>query len=138
VPGYATAIKPGQVTDGLSNTFIISEKVVRSDKYEGGDVSDDAGWADGYDPDTVRFSGVPPISDDDTAICQNSNLSIQRLCTGFGGTSPSLFFGSAHSGGVSAVYADASAHFISFDIDYQIFNALGTREGAENVDTTNL
>jgi hypothetical protein len=39
---------------------------------------------------------------------------------------------------VNAVYADASAHFISFDVDHRIFNALGTREGAESVDLSQL
>jgi len=141
VPGFPTAVKPGQVTDGLSNTLVISEKVVRSDLYEGqaapdpggGGVSDDRGWADGWDPDCVRFTGVPPISDDDTAICRNSDSTIQRTCIGFGGEVPVLFFGSAHSGGVSAVYADASGHFINFDVDHLVFNALGTRAGEETV-----
>src|SRR5690606_36792119 len=56
IPGYPKAIKPAQVADGLSNTMVISEKLVRSDLYEGqtppppdnaaGRVSDDKGWAD--------------------------------------------------------------------------------------------
>ena len=132
MPGYDHAIKPGQVTDGLSNTFIISEKLVRSDKYDEGGVSDDRGWSDGYDPDTVRLAAVPPLSDDDTSVCQNSNASIANLCIGNGSVSPVVFFGSAHSGGVSAVYADASAHFLSFDIDHLVFNALATRDQGEN------
>jgi hypothetical protein len=148
VSGYPTAIKPGQVTDGLSNTLVISEKVVRSDLYEGqeppdpdkgsGQVSDDKGWADGWDPDSVRFTGVPPISDDDTGVCRSTNSSIRRTCVGFEGSIPVLFFGSAHSGGVNAVYADASGHFINFEIDHRIFNALGTRAGDETVDLSNL
>jgi prepilin-type N-terminal cleavage/methylation domain-containing protein len=150
VAGYMRAIKPGQVTDGMSNTLVISEKLVRSDLYSGlnpnpsnpndlGLVSDDRGWSDGYDPDTVRFAGVPPISDADTAICQHpTNASISNLCLGNGNTTPVLFFGSAHSGGVSSVYADASAHFISFDVDPIIFNALATREGGETLDFSNL
>ncbi len=146
VPGFPTAIRPGQVTDGLSNTMVISEKVVRFDLYEGqpapppggGGVSDDRGWADGWDPDSVRFTGVPPISDNDQNVCFNSNPAIQRTCIGFEGSIPVLFFGSAHPGGVNAVYADASAHFINFDVDHLIFNALGTREGGETVDTSNL
>jgi prepilin-type processing-associated H-X9-DG protein len=57
---------------------------------------------------------------------------------GFEGSIPVLFFGSAHSGGVNAVYADASGHFINFEIDHRIFNALGTRAGDETVDLSNL
>jgi prepilin-type N-terminal cleavage/methylation domain-containing protein len=148
VPGFPFATKPGGVTDGLSNTMVISEKIVRSDLYEGqepgppdqgaGQVSDDRGWSDGWDPDSVRFSGVPPLSDDDSGICRSDNSAFRRTCIGFGGDIPVLFFGSAHPGGVNAVYADASAHFISFDVDHLIFNALGTRDGAETVDLSSL
>jgi prepilin-type N-terminal cleavage/methylation domain-containing protein len=143
VPGFPTAVKPGQITDGLSNTLVISEKVVRSDLYDGnpppgeeggGQVSDDKGWADGWDPDSVRFTGVPPISDDDTNVCRNSNPAIRRTCIGFGGSIPVLFFGSAHHGGVNSVNADASGRFISFDVDHRVFNALGTRAGEETLD----
>lgn len=144
VPGFPTAIKPGQVSDGMSNTLVISEKVVRSDLYEGqvppppddgaGQVSDDKGWADGWDPDSVRFTGVPPISDDDQNVCRNSASGIRRTCIGFGGDTPVLFFGSAHPGGVNAVYADASAHYITFDVDHLIFNAMGTRDGGEVIE----
>jgi prepilin-type N-terminal cleavage/methylation domain-containing protein len=146
VPGFPTAVKPGQITDGLSNTLVISEKVVRSDLYDGGEapppggggVSDDKGWADGWDPDSVRYTGVPPISDGDTNICHNPNTAIQQTCIGFGGSIPVLFFGSAHSSGVNAVYADASGHFINFDIDHRVFNALGTRAGEETLDASKL
>jgi prepilin-type N-terminal cleavage/methylation domain-containing protein len=146
--GYPTAIKPGQITDGLSNTMVAAEKVVRSDLYEGqeppppddgaGQVSDDKGWADGWDPDSVRFTGVPPISDDDTGTCRHKDSGIRRTCIGYGGTIPVLFFGSAHSGGINAVYADASTHFINFNVDYLVFNSLGTRAGEETLDTRNL
>ena len=135
VPNFSKAIKPGQITDGLSNTMVISEKFVRSDLYEGGGVSDDRGWSDGYDPDSVRFTGIPPLSDDDKSICFNSNKQIALSCKGQGNTIPVMFFGSAHTTGINAVYADASGHFLSFDIDYLVFNSLGTRGGEEIIDT---
>jgi hypothetical protein len=140
VPGFPTAIKPAQVTDGLSNTLVISEKVVRYDLYDGGSpvggggsVSDDKGWADGWDPDSVRYTGVPPISDNDQGVCWNNNPAILRTCIGFEGSIPVLFFGSAHTSGVNATFADASTRFINFDIDHRVFNAMGTREGEETV-----
>jgi prepilin-type N-terminal cleavage/methylation domain-containing protein len=138
VPGFFKAIKPGQIVDGLSNTLVIGEKLVRVDLYEGGGVSDDKGWADGWDPDTVRFTGIPPLSDADQGTCFSSTATIEATCIGQGGSVPAMFFGSAHSGGINTVFADASAHFISFDIDYQVFNALGTRAGEEVVDTSAL
>jgi prepilin-type processing-associated H-X9-DG protein len=147
VPGFPTAVKPGQVSDGMSNTLVICEKVVRSDLYEGqvppapddgaGQVSDDRGWSDGWDPDCVRFTGVPPISDTDQGVCFHQTPTIRRTCIGYGDEVPVLFFGSAHPGGVNAVYADASVHFITFEVDHLIFNALGTRAGEETVTLPN-
>jgi prepilin-type N-terminal cleavage/methylation domain-containing protein len=138
IEGWPRAIRPAQITDGLSNTMVVSEKLVRSDLYEGGGVSDDRGWADGWDPDTVRFTGFPPLSDGDTAICWSGNTNLERACVGSGNTHPVMFFGSAHPSGVNSVFADASVHFISFDVDPLIFNAFGTREGAEVVDINQL
>lgn len=138
VPGFPRAIGPRRITDGLSNTLVIGEKFVRADLYEGGGVSDDRGWSDGYDPDSVRFTGIPPISDSDTGICFNSNSQIAKNCEGDGGTIPVMFFGSAHVGGINVVYADASSHFLTFDIDYLVFNSLGTREGEEVISSEQL
>ncbi|MCA9261285.1 MAG: DUF1559 domain-containing protein, partial [Planctomycetales bacterium] len=136
--GYPTACKPAQITDGLSNTFIISEKLVRADLYDGGGVSDDRGWSDGWDPDTVRFSGIPPLSDDDKGVCFNENSQVALTCEGQGSLHPVMFFGSAHPSGINAAYADASVHGIGFNVDRAIFNALGTRAGAETFDMSNL
>jgi prepilin-type N-terminal cleavage/methylation domain-containing protein/prepilin-type processing-associated H-X9-DG protein len=137
VPGNPSATKPAQITDGTSNTFIVSEKLVRSDAYEGGNASDDRGWSDGWDPDVVRFTGFPPLSDGDTGICHNPDNNIRRYCEPTSGTDV-LFFGSAHPGGVNAVFADASVQFFSFDIDRFLFNALATRDGGETADISQL
>ena len=133
VPGNPQAIQPAQITDGTSNTFIISEKLVRSDGYEGGNASDDRGWSDGWDPDVIRTTAFPPLSDGDSAICQSTDNNVRRYCDPNSGTD-NLFFGSAHPGGINAVFADASVQFLSFDIDRFLFNALATRDGGELVD----
>ena len=46
-----------------------------------------------------------------------------------GGTYNVLQFGSPHTSGMNAVFADGSTHTISYDIDLMIFNSLGTRNG---------
>ncbi len=138
VPEHDKAVAPARISDGLSNTMVLSEKLVRSDRYEGGGVSDDRGWADGWDPDTVRFTGFPPLSDGDNGICWNESVAIQRFCIGSGSSAPVMFFGSAHTGGVNATFADASTHFISFDVEQTVFNAFGTRENQELVDFDQL
>lgn len=131
VPGVPKATKMAQITDGTSNTLVVADKLIRSDLYEGGNRSDDRGWSDGWDPDTMRFTGFPPLSDGDTGICQGPQ-NLQAYCDAKG--ADVLFFGSAHTSGINSTFADASGHFISFDVDIVVFNALGTRAGEEVVD----
>jgi prepilin-type N-terminal cleavage/methylation domain-containing protein len=140
VPGGSTMVDPGKVSDGLSNTLLVSEKIVRSDLYAGNltetggsSWSDDRGWSDGFDPDTMRLTGVPPLSDSDS-LCFAPTTA--RFCTGNG--SEVLFFGSAHPTGINSVFADGSVHQISYDVDGILFNNLGTRNGEENVDLSRL
>ena len=100
VPGNPSATAPKQITDGLSNTMVLGEKYVRSDIYYGGlpsgrtlSASDDRGWADGWDPDTIRLTGFPPKSDSAGDCFQKP---IDVYCTGDG---PDVYlFGSAHTG----------------------------------------
>lgn len=138
--GGVKPVKPANITDGLSNTLVLSEKLVRSDMAENnttpsGQVSwsDDRGWTDGWDPDTIRFTGFPPLSDSD-GFCFDSRTS--RYCSGQG--SEVFYFGSSHPGGVNAAFADGSVHSISFDIEPFIFNGLATRNGEEIIDTNAL
>ncbi len=140
VPGMSHATKPKDISDGMSNTLVVSEKIVRPDLYPGNmdgfggmSWSDDRGWSDGWDPDTIRSTGLQPRSDND-AICYAP--ATDQYCTG--GGAEVFFFGSAHANGINAVFADASAHSISYDVDGLLFNALGTRNGAETVDMSQL
>jgi len=133
-------IRPGQVTDGMSNTLVISEKLVRSDMAfsnvtPSGQISwsDDRGWTDGWDPDTVRFTGFPPLADSD-GFCFNPDT--HRYCSG--DRAEVLYFGSSHPGGVNALFADGSVRSLSFDTNAKIFNGLGTRNGEEIIDTGQL
>lgn len=141
--GVPHAIRPGQVTDGMSHTFMIGEKLIRSDMYNGlcptggSGPSDDRGWSDGWDPDVVRMTCYPPISDSDRAICFNSDVSISQYCTGCPFRDV-LFFGSAHTGGMNGAFCDGSVQFISFNVDHIIFNAHGTRNGKEVVSRGDL
>ena len=69
-------------------------------------------------------------------MCFGSDVNITARCTGDG---PDVFFfGSAHTGGINATFADGSVHFISFDVDVVLFNSLGTRNGEELIDLSEL
>jgi prepilin-type N-terminal cleavage/methylation domain-containing protein len=128
-------IRFAQITDGSSKTFLLGEKYVRSDLYEGGGKSDDQGWADGWDPDGIRSTCFQPYQDSDGTGFNNpefqppnSNMDI------FGKDQDVYYFGSAHTGGFNGVFADGSVHTLSYDIDPLMFNALATRAGDEVID----
>jgi prepilin-type N-terminal cleavage/methylation domain-containing protein/prepilin-type processing-associated H-X9-DG protein len=134
-------VKVADIVDGTSKTFMIGEKYVRSDNYEGSfgttnRNSDDRGWADGWDADSMRSSCTPPIRDGD-GIGWNANAQLTNYFADgpfpVQGYYNVFHFGSAHTGGINAVFADGSVHTISYDIDPIVFNALGSRNGDETV-----
>ena len=65
--GAPRPTKFAKITDGTSHTFLLGEKYVRSDLYEGGGYSDDNGWSDGWDPDAIRSTCFQPYQDSDAA-----------------------------------------------------------------------
>jgi prepilin-type N-terminal cleavage/methylation domain-containing protein len=106
--GTASA-KPTMVsiTDGTSNTLVIAEKQLNPLNWESGDWHDDCGWGDGWDPDCVRYSALPPKPDASNA--------------------DGYSFGSNHTGGMNGLLGDGSVRFITFNIDITTFNFLGDR-----------
>jgi prepilin-type N-terminal cleavage/methylation domain-containing protein len=115
-----------KITDGSSKTLVAAEKYVRSDAYEGGGISDDQGWTEGWDSDTIRSTCFRPYQDSDGF--QFQSLGSDDI---FGPEKDVVYFGSAHPGGFNSLYADASVHTLDFDIDIALFNALATRAGDE-------
>ena len=126
--------KPSQIVDGASKTLLIGEKFVRSDLYEGGSYSDDQGWTDGWDPDTVRSTCISPFQDSDGFAFSFTPLN-NSTNDYFGENMDVVFFGAVHTGGINAVFADGSVHTISYDIDSASFNRLGAKDDGEIVDT---
>jgi prepilin-type N-terminal cleavage/methylation domain-containing protein len=126
VPGPTTFAK---ITDGTSKTFMLGEKYVRSDNYQGGGSSDDQGWSEGWDTDIIRSTCFQPYPDSDGY--QFQALGADDI---FGHEKDVVYFGSAHSGGFHGIFADGSIQTLSYDIDVVLFNALATRAGQEVVD----
>jgi prepilin-type N-terminal cleavage/methylation domain-containing protein/prepilin-type processing-associated H-X9-DG protein len=114
-----------KITDGTSKTFLLGEKYVRSDTYEGGGYSDDHGWSEGWDPDAIRSTCFQPYQDSDGFQSTGSS----DIFSGRG--NDTVYFGAAHPGGFNGVFADGSIRTLSYDIDIVLFNALGTRAGDE-------
>ena len=111
----------GQIKDGTSKTIVISEKRLAKNRYLLGDWHDDIGWTDGWDPDIVRFTGFEPAPDaDQQGDAGTGNLGFQ--------------FGSAHTVGINAVFADGHVTMITYGIEAETFNALGHRDDGLQID----
>jgi prepilin-type N-terminal cleavage/methylation domain-containing protein/prepilin-type processing-associated H-X9-DG protein len=133
--GVSMAVKPSACTDGLSKTLLVSEKLLRTDLYDGGSWSDDLGWADGWDPDQLRSTGLQPLSDNDS-YCYGPQ---RNRCGGPPpGNNDVFIFGSAHPSGINALFGDGSIHIINYDVDVVLFNYLGARNDDQVVDVSNL
>jgi prepilin-type processing-associated H-X9-DG protein len=55
-----------------------------------------------------------------------------------GGKCETVVMGSSHPGGFNVVFADGAVHTLNYDIDVFLFNKLGTRNGDETVDLSQL
>jgi prepilin-type N-terminal cleavage/methylation domain-containing protein len=114
--------KVAKITDGTSKTMLIAEKYIRYDLYNGGYASDDRGWADGWDADTVRATCIQPLNDSEINEFHSPKPPSPENPSWY-----TLIMGSAHTGAFNAVFADGSTHSIDYEIDIYVLNALGTR-----------
>ncbi|HMP05514.1 MAG TPA: DUF1559 domain-containing protein, partial [Lacipirellulaceae bacterium] len=126
------ATKPAAVSDGMSNTILIGEKYVRPDWYDGSTFvySDDRGWTDGWDPDAMRSTCFQPLQDNDPIGFSDPNI--------IAGNKDAWYFGAVHTAAFNAVFADGSVRPLRYDIDVVLFNSLGTRNGEETLDLSQL
>lgn len=115
---YPQRITEGAVLDGLANTTMIGEKWLNVDNYYNGDWHDDRGWTDGWDPDIVRYTGIPPVPD--------------ARQSGYGWEG--YQFGGAHPTGVNFAFGDGSVHQIRWTINLDVFNRLADRRDRQPVD----
>ena len=95
------------VTDGLSNTFVIGEKGLDPATYLTGCWYDDTGAMTGWDNDIVC---VTPLG-----LARDSAASVAYR------------FGSAHPSGMNAVWGDGSVRAIGYDVSATTLTALGDR-----------
>ncbi len=129
VKNVSPAVTFAQITDGTSNTLMVGEKFLRPDLYEGGSWSDDKGWTDGWDPDSMRSTCFKPLRDSLSGTTDDSL---------YGGSTDVVNFGSAHPSGFNAVFADGSVHTINYDIDPQVFDNVGDRQDSAVLDFAEL
>jgi hypothetical protein len=113
--GRMSRLQSASVYDGLSNTYLIGEKYVRSDTYfSGTDQGDSAPMMAGYSSNTSRWGMTQPARD-------------------ARGVSNPRAFGSGHRGGWNVAYADGMVRTVSFDIDATLHAQLSSRNDGKGM-----
>jgi len=111
-------IRPADIIDGLSGTYLFGEKYLPIPEYHTGlGPGDDEGVFTGYNADNARSShpNFPPRRDAEKSGSYWS-------------------WGSPHPGGFNMLFCDGSARAVSFTITPDVHSALGSRNGAEQID----
>ena len=108
-----------KVSDGLSNTYLLAEKYVPRDGYNGSETGDDPLLA-GYGSHNVRWAYDQPANDRDDGV------------TGIGRTANAM--GSAHAGTFTVAYADGSVREIGTAVDLSVHRGLASRADGQTVE----
>jgi prepilin-type N-terminal cleavage/methylation domain-containing protein/prepilin-type processing-associated H-X9-DG protein len=109
-----TPVQIRDITDGLSNTLMVSEKRINLAYLGQKQTDDNQGYTVGFNYDTVRKTTRPPAPD-------------YSALSGDGGGS----FGASHPGRMNAVFADGSVRGISYTIDKSVFMLVGDKSDGQ-------
>ncbi len=122
-------VKPRQVTDGYSNTYLYGEKYIAAGQYyTGRDAADDENAYSGYDNDHSRWTMLSPPLGDGNGRPRQDRLGLRNM----------YIYGSAHSVGFNSVFVDGSVHTISYTIDQEVHRRLGNREDGLTIDDSSF
>jgi prepilin-type N-terminal cleavage/methylation domain-containing protein/prepilin-type processing-associated H-X9-DG protein len=104
----ATATRFATITDGASNTLLVSEKRMNIHFLGSKQTDDNQGYTAGFNYDTVRKTTRPPLPDYNAQFGDGAGL-----------------FGSSHTGGLNVCLVDGSVRFISYAISQRTWSLLG-------------
>lgn len=124
------------VIDGTSNTILASEVMIRGAANTGGWGEGGGYWGGGEGGGFGFTTQYPPNSSvsDIVYSCKSTTWPNAPCKASPNGYSTQLILArSYHTGGVHATMADGAVRFISNNIDVNVFNNLGTRNGGEVV-----
>jgi prepilin-type N-terminal cleavage/methylation domain-containing protein/prepilin-type processing-associated H-X9-DG protein len=126
--GDNLVVRIGDVTDGLSNTFLFGERSHFDPVFEAANVGGLNQWGWWW-------------SSDGTDVCENTSAPLNYVvpagAIANGDYSSPAYskrlsaFGSRHTGGANFAFADGSVHFITNGISFQTYQALSTRANGE-------
>lgn len=117
---WRSEIAPSQITDGLSNTYLLGEKNMASDRYNSYSNPGDAQCMfNGHHNNNARYAGpaFPLVRDTPGSLSERN-------------------FGGPHAAGCQFVFCDGSVRLISFTISADVHGQLASRRGGEVVDFT--
>ncbi|MCX8140939.1 MAG: DUF1559 domain-containing protein, partial [Gemmataceae bacterium] len=129
-PGRGAKRRMADIVDGTSNTIAAAEKALPARRH-GVDGGDNERWNNnGWDEDNIRWH-FPPKHDQDP-----TNFMYRAYTGSWAQIAPPTndpafssnnlwrrYFGSNHTGGLNAVFADGSVRFIRFDVNPLTFMA---------------
>jgi prepilin-type N-terminal cleavage/methylation domain-containing protein len=137
---YRSELRPAQILDGTSKTYLVAEKWMPSDGYEGTRSENESGFTagdnqsmyTGYEWDNHRVSWNPASTRPKEAFqpARDTNRG--------GGNGPERRFGSAHPTNFQAVFCDGSVHSIGYDIDPMAHRALANRYEGDIVQASEI
>jgi prepilin-type N-terminal cleavage/methylation domain-containing protein len=142
VPGLARAngvsfalsmIGAKDVTDGLSNTYLLGEKEIDPDHYTDGNQAGDSAFAlEGFDFGIYRFAS-------DYSNCPGCTVwDVEGPHPDTPGYEYPLAFGSAHFLGFNMALCDGSVRMVSYTIDLTMHSRLSNRKDGLPIDAKNF
>jgi prepilin-type N-terminal cleavage/methylation domain-containing protein len=133
---FATSkVKPGDITDGMSHTAMLSELILTPDETDDdqrGRYYDSVGGGSQF---TTRHPPNTSVPDFINWISKNPVPKAPGIWCAGGECSPVhnqfLSARSYHTGGVNLATADGAVHFVVDEVDPVAYTALGSRNGQE-------
>jgi prepilin-type N-terminal cleavage/methylation domain-containing protein len=126
-------IKATDISDGLSNTYLVGEKYINAQEYASGqDPGDNASLCQGDCFDIARNVAVIVYKDGKPQTEYEPPLKDMRTYI------DNYCFGSAHPSTWQASLCDGSVHVVSYDIDTEVHYLLGVRNDGQLVDKSKL
>lgn len=123
---YVWGAKFSEVSDGLSKTIVMGEILgACGDHHRQGWFSSNALWTGTAGPINfpVACPGTPGYADDAALGCR-----------WYRNWTTSQSFRSQHHGGAHFLFGDGSVHFVSENVDYETYQAMGDRRDGRPVD----
>jgi prepilin-type processing-associated H-X9-DG protein len=126
---YRSEVTLAQITDGTANTYLVGEKYLRPEAYDGASASGQPGWSlgenqslyTGFEWDNHRVAYHPDRTDPAAGV---EYYQPRQDRPGYENAGA---FGSAHAAGFNMAMCDGSVQNVSYDVDSAVHRWLAHR-----------